>query len=123
MHYHLLILGSNHRIAAYRADKKYVRYFAGPAFYSADEQAIMSIVRRDVLRRTLQALVNRPGLSNLELAKEPGLPESVMSRHLKELLEKGVIVRDDTAGGRYAYSISSEYRVKVASAIERIGDE
>ena len=40
--YHIFILGLNHRIVAYQADGKHVRYFINSGTYSKEEQMIMS---------------------------------------------------------------------------------
>lgn len=118
--YHLLILGVNHRIVANRPDGKSIRYFTNTGSYDDDEQSIVSLMRRDPMRKILELLVEKPRISNRELSRALDMQESAASRCMKELLEKGVIVRDDTSDGRYSYSIKNEYKERVAFAMERI---
>jgi predicted transcriptional regulator len=120
--YHLFILGINHRIAVQKTGQKFVRYFPNSGTYSKDEQMIMSLLRREALRRVIETLMARPGLSNCELSHQLGLPESAMSKYMKELSSKGIIIKERASGGRLAYAIKDEYREKVAIAIKRIGD-
>jgi predicted transcriptional regulator len=122
--YHLLILGINHRIVTSKTDDKSIRYFTNAGSYNSDEQFIISLMRRDVMRKVLGLLARSPGLTNIELSRELNIQESAVSRYMKELQEKGVVVRSnaqDIHDGRFSYSIKNEYKEKVAIAIERIG--
>ena len=118
--YHLFILGINHRIAVQKTGQKFVRYFPNSGTYSKDEQMIMSLLRREALRRVLGILMEHPGLSNGELSDQLGLPESAMSKYMKELCSKGIILKEQASGGRLAYAIKDEYKEKVAVAMKRI---
>lgn len=119
--YHLFILGVNHRIASQKADKKYVRYFPNSNTYSKDEQMIMSLMRRDAIRRVLKALMIKPGLSNVQLSKELGLPESAMSKYMKELYARGIVIKRRTAGG-VSYTVTEEAKSSIARALEHAGE-
>jgi predicted transcriptional regulator len=44
--YHLMILGLNHRIAIFRADEKFVRYFVNSGTYGQGDQLVISLMRR-----------------------------------------------------------------------------
>jgi len=116
--YHLFILSVNHRIASHKADKKFVRYFPNAGSYSKDEQQLMSLLRRDTIRRVMEALLRKPGLSNVQLSEELDVPESAMSKHMKELYTKGIVDKRRQAGGVY-YCIRDDVRGLVVKALER----
>jgi predicted transcriptional regulator len=107
--YHLLILGVNHRILGNKPDGKSIRYFTNAGSYSSDEQFLVSLMRRDPMRRVLGLLIVRPGLSNRELSRALDMQESAASRCMRELLDKGVVVRGDSPEGRLSYSVKKEY--------------
>jgi predicted transcriptional regulator len=123
--YHLLILGINHRIVSSKADDKSIRYFTNAGSYNNEEQFIISLMRRDSMRKLLGLLVRNPGLTNIELSRELNIQESAVSRYMKELQEKGVVERGNAKelqDGRFSYSIKNEYKEKVELAIKRIGN-
>ena len=116
--YHILILGLNHRIVSYQADGKHVRYFINSGTYSQEEQMIMSVVRRDGMRKILMTLLIKPGISNVELSSELGIQESAVSRYMKELAEKGLVVKEMAPMGTSAYFLSNDRMAHVAKAME-----
>src|SRR5271157_478264 len=120
--YHLMILGINHRIVSYRADEKYVRYFTNAGSYSREQQFMVSIMKREGIKKVLNALMEKPGMSNVELSREMGLQESAASRYMKELFEKGIVAKEQTGDGRLSYAINKEYREPIAFAVERLND-
>ncbi len=109
----------NHRITSQKADKKYVRYFPNSNTYSKEEQQIMSLLRRDAIRNVLKALVDRPGLSNVQLSKELNVPESAMSKHMKELCTRGLVDKQWMAGG-VSYTIKDEAKNSIMKALKNI---
>jgi predicted transcriptional regulator len=115
--YHLFILRMNHRIAENKADGKSVRYFTNSGSYGKDEQSLVSLLRREPVRKLIGLLLENPGLSNGELAKGLGMGESAVCRYTKELLDKGVIARSPEG-----FSVSDGARERIAAAVERIGD-
>ena len=119
--YHVFILGINHRVISYMADDKHVRYFTNAGSYSKEEQFVISLMRRDGMKKILELLNEKPGLTNLELSSALGLQESAISRYMKELSEKGIVVRDVISQGRLAYTIKNDYRkaVSMASGLSR----
>jgi predicted transcriptional regulator len=116
--YHIFILSLNHRIVTYQADGKHVRYFINSGTYSKEEQMIMSVMRRDGMRKILAVLLTNPGLSNVQLSGELGIQESAVSRYMKELAEKGLVVKELAPMGTSAYFLSNDRRVHVAKAME-----
>lgn len=118
--YHLFILSINHRITSHKADKKFVRFFPNSNSYNKDERQLMSLMRRDSIRKVMEALLRKPGLSNIELSKELHLPESAMSKHMKELYTRGIVDKSRMDGG-VSYRIKDEVRVSIVRALERIG--
>ena len=115
--YHMLILGLNHRIVAGHADGKFVRYFTNSNSYSKGEQLILSLMRRDTVGKVLGLMLERPGISNVEIAKELGLQESVVSRCIKELSDKGVV---SSGPGEAERSVIEAHRAHVVTAMQRI---
>lgn len=118
--YHLLILGINHRIVSYKADEKFVRYFANAGSYSPEQQLMVSLMRREGMSRLLRLLAEEPGLSNVELSDKLGLQESAASRYMRELLERGIVEREQVVDGTLSYHIKNEYKQQVVFAIDCI---
>lgn len=106
--YHLLILGLNHRVATFKDDNKYIRYFPNSKRYSKEEQLLISMMRRDTIKRVIQLMYIKPGLTNAEISSVTGLIDSGVSRYLKELCDKGIVLRSEVTPGRYAYSLKEE---------------
>ena len=117
--YHLFILGMNHRIVPYDGESKFVRYFTNSNSYSREDQAVVSLMRRESYGKVLGFMLTRSATSNVEIAMELGVQESVVSRCIKELTEKGIVVRD-ISGTRSTYAIDDSYRDRIASAMERL---
>lgn len=120
--YHIFILGMNHKIVQSRMDGKYIRYFTNSNSYSQEDQLIISLVRRERLGKMLQLLTQKPGISNIEIARTLDLTESETSRYVNELAEKGVVLKE-FSGRECAYSINDVHRENVASAIRRLNGQ
>ena len=116
--YHLFILSRNHKVISH-PDNKFVRYFKNSGTYDAGERSIYSLVRRKPLVRILSLLAQKPGLSNLELARELQLSTAATHEQVTELMDRGVLVKTPKSDGEYAYSIKAEYREMIARVIER----
>lgn len=116
--YHLLILGINHKIVEHK-DDKYLRYFTNSNTYSLTERTIVSLMKREPMWRVLSALADKPGLSNAEISREMNISTGAASRHMNELLQKGVVTKTPQGGG-YAYSIKDDYRQYVVKMMERL---
>src|SRR5271157_56634 len=118
--YHLLILGVNHRVVSFRSDGKHVRYFTNSGSYKAEEQSLISLMRRDAIRKALLVLLKNPGLSNRELSLELNMLDSATNRYMKELIERGIVENDGNAEGRTSYVITNEYRDRITVLMERL---
>lgn len=118
--YHLFILGLNHKVVASQTDGKYVRYFTNSNSYSKEEQLILSLMRRDAMGKVLGIMLKKPGISNVEIARELDIKESVVCRCVKELSEKGVIAKEPTGRG---CSVEESQREHVVAAMRRIYGE
>ena len=117
--YHLLILAINHRIVEHK-DDKYLRYFTNSNSYSAEERAVVSLMKREPMWRVLNALAEKPGLSNVEISRELDISTGAASRHMNELLTKGVVVKAPQGDRGFAYSIKDEYRQYVTKMMDRL---
>jgi predicted transcriptional regulator len=117
--YHAFILGMNHRIVPYKDDGKYVRYFTNSNSYSSEDQLIVSLMRREAVGKVLMYMMTKPATPNADMARDLGLQESIVSRCVKELAEKGVITKEPL-GTRSAYVIVDTRRDGIASAMRRI---
>jgi predicted transcriptional regulator len=120
--YHLFILSLNHRITSYKQGGKFVRYFTNSGSYTQDEQFVLSLVRRDPVRKILDLLLDKAELSPLEISEALEMHGSTTSRYLKELADRGVVAKHRLAG-RTSYSLCREFREPVAMAIERINSD
>jgi predicted transcriptional regulator len=117
--YHLLILTINHKIVEHK-DDKYLRYFTNSNSYSIEERAVVSLMKREPMWRVLNTLAEKPGLSNVEISRELNISTGAASRHMNELLTKGVVMKVPQADRGYAYSIKEEYRQYVTKMMDRL---
>jgi predicted transcriptional regulator len=115
--YHLMILGINHRIVTGKAFGKYARYFTNSGSHSLDEQLLFSALRRQGIKNILGLLVERPGLSNREIAGELRMRESAASRYMKELTSIGLVERRNRVEGRHEYYINGQYEEALATTM------
>jgi predicted transcriptional regulator len=118
--YHVLILGINHRITSQKADNKYVRFFLNSNTYSKEEQVLLSFIRREPTRKVLGLLLEKPSLTNVDLSRELDIAESTISKYIKELSSRDIIMKEPLPGGRFAYSIKKEYTERIAMALESL---
>jgi predicted transcriptional regulator len=118
--YHVLILGINHRITSQKADNKYVRFFLNSNTFSKEEQVLLSFIKREPTRKVLGMLLEKPGRTNVDLSRELNIAESTISKYIKELSSKEIIMKEPMPGGRFAYSIRKEYVERVAMALESL---
>lgn len=118
--YHMMILTMNHRVAVQRVDNKYVRYFPNSNTYSRDEQVIMSLLRRDPIRRSLELLLERPGLTNIELSRALNMPESATYKYMKELMDNGVVLKE-SLNGKQVYNIKRDYKDRIMQGLKVLG--
>jgi predicted transcriptional regulator len=119
--YHLFILSLNHKVVSAKYDEKFVRYFPNSGAYSKNEQLALSLVRRDGVRKLLSLLLEKPGLSNLEISKQLDIRDNAVSRYIKELLEIEVVSKKSTDSGMSLYYINEAYKNIIASMLERTG--
>jgi hypothetical protein len=115
--YHLFILTLNHKIATHKENDKYLRYFRNAGAYTETERSLVSLLRREPLRRTLEVIASKPGLSGSGLARELNLSATAANRHVATLAEKGIIELVAVADHGHGYIICSELRERVEKAI------
>ena len=115
--YHLLILGLNHKIASYQADGKHTRYFVNSGAYTGEEQQIISIVRREGMRKVLECLLQYPGQTNKDISASLDMRESAVSRYTGELVSAGLIEKTTAPGSGVSYSIKDGARDAISSAL------
>ena len=108
--YHLLILSVNRKIRADRNAAGSVRYYANGRQYSVEEKLVISLMKRSQVGRLLKTLIEQPGLPNTEISRALGLPESAVSRYLRELADHGVVVKQRTESGKLSYIVDDKYR-------------
>lgn len=77
-------------------------------------------MRREPLKRILKTLAERPGLSNLELARELNVSAAAVHDHINELYAKGIVTKDTQGDRGFAYAIKEEYRPHVMQMMQRL---
>ncbi len=118
LRYHLFILAMNHKILAH-GDDKYQRYFTNSNTYSDTDRALLSLMRRDPVKKTLQVLIEKPGITGQELQKELNLSMTATHKHVSLLVERGIVDRVGQQERSYAYSIKNEYLQHVTKFAEQ----
>ncbi len=117
--YHLLVLSLNHKIVAHQDGSKYVRYFKNSGSFTQEERSLLSLMRREPVRRTLKVLAQKPGISGAELSKELGISDTAAYKNVNMLVEKGIVSRETRGDRGYIYSVIDEYRPFIAGGTER----
>jgi predicted transcriptional regulator/outer membrane protein assembly factor BamB len=118
--YHLFILTANHRIITHKKDSKFLRYFTNAGTYSEKERSLLSVMRREPLKRILKTLAERPGLSNLELARELNVSTAAVHDNVNELYTRGIVTKDAQGDRGYAYAIKEEYCHYITKNMEKL---
>jgi predicted transcriptional regulator len=108
--YHLFVLSLNHKIVNHKEDGKCLRYFTNSGTYTPEERAVLSLLRRESLRRMLGVLTECPGMTSLELSRRMGVSTTVAHRHINELMGRGVIVKVCGTEKGNVYSINERHR-------------
>jgi predicted transcriptional regulator len=118
--YHLFILAANHKIASYKDDGKFLRYFRNSGAYSPQERSWLSLMRREPIRKVIAALERNPGLSLQELARELDMSPTAVHNHISELSARGIVDRAQGEEKGFAYTIKEEYRPYIVKTMERL---
>jgi predicted transcriptional regulator len=116
--YHVFILGMNHKITSF-SDGKFIRHFPNSNCYTRDEQLIISLLRREPMKDIIRTLRAWPGLTNAEIARATCQNYSSISKFLKELCGKGILIREDTDGSS-SYRISEKYASLLAGLASKV---
>lgn len=110
----------NHRIVTCLADGKHVRYFTNSNTYSKQEQLLISLMKRNGMKKILGALSEKPSLTNIELSRTLDIQESSASRYMRELIERGIAIKKPGADGASAYALNEELREAIAILVRRV---
>jgi len=106
--YHLMILSVNHLVAAYNDGAKRVRYFKNTSSFNEEQMNVISLLRREPTSKLLGALLaGGTGLTNADIAQASGLGYSDINRYLKELVARGIVVKEPAGSEKYLYSIAN----------------
>jgi len=118
--YHLFILTLNHKIVTHKDDGKFLRYFTNAGTYSAEERSLLSLMRREPMRKMLEQLLEKPGMSNMELSRRLDISTTSTYHHLNELMTRGIVEKASSEDRSYAYTIKDEYRQHVMEMRDRL---
>jgi len=117
VYYHLLILTLKHQATTYTDSIKNARYFPNSATYPDDKKMIISMLRRDDVRKVLESVLDSPGIHITDLADALGMQENSVSCLMRNMSTKGVVTRITKNGERPAYRISDRLEPVVRSCI------
>ncbi len=92
LRFHLEVLERNGELSSQK-DRYYRRYYPGKTL-TGDERRILSALRQSNPRRIILVLMDRGRVSHKELMVGTGFKPSTLSFYLKDLLAKGVVVRE-----------------------------
>ncbi len=109
LRYHLFILTVNHKLVTHQDGDKFVRYFKNSSAYTPEERTLLSLMRREPIMQTLEALQKKPGLSGPELARTLDVSDTVAYRYANLLVEKGIVYKEAGAERGYMYSINDQF--------------
>lgn len=117
--YHLLVLTINHRVKVDRAETGFSRYYTNGGSFTAEERQVISFLKRGQIERLLRTMLEKPGLPNVEIAREIGLPESAVSRYLRELAGSGLVVKGRAESGKSSYFVAEKYRQIILGRLQK----
>jgi hypothetical protein len=106
LRYHLMILGLNHRVVSYQDGARLVRYFVNNGTYSPEQMEVISLLKRNPTSKLLSALAGNTGMTGAMISTVSGLPYCEVNKYLKELVAKGVVVKESLSAERYQYRIA-----------------
>ncbi|CAJ35190.1 winged helix-turn-helix transcriptional regulator [Methanocella arvoryzae] len=115
--YHLFILSLHHCISSFNDGTKYVRYFKNSDTYSYAEMMIISMLRRSHVKEILNMVMAQPGIQSVEIAASLGVQEGVVSRCMRMLAVRGIVVKTSAKGEKAAYKIADAYKQLILSNI------
>ncbi len=118
--YHLFILTVNHKVVTHREDDRYLRYFRNAGAYSPEERTLLSLMRREPLRRMLDVIAVKPGLSGSALARELGISPTAANRHIALLARKGVVKQISSPGKGSGYAICEAYDESIKRMLKHV---
>ena len=81
---------------------------------------MLSLLRRDPIRKALNVLISKPGISSQELADEMNISMAATHRHVGLLMEKGIVTRKPNGERGFAYTVKDEYYGPITEMIGRI---
>ncbi len=119
--YHVFVLSMNHKIVSFN-DGKFIRYFPNSNAYTQEEQQVIALLRREPTRDIILAVRACPGLTNAEIARATCQNYSSISKFLKEICGKGVLVREE-AGGTGYYRMSGKYAILLAELTAKVEND
>lgn len=119
--YHLMILSLNHALVPYQEGAGQIRYFTNNGSHTGEEMKIISLLKREPTRKLLSALAGHAGMTNTNISAASGLPCSDVTRYLKELTSKGVVIKEPQGRDKYQYRIAPGLADCVAENIPRQG--
>jgi predicted transcriptional regulator len=115
--YHLMILSLNHLVTAYNDGAKRVRYFKNTSSYSVEQMNVISLLRREPTSKLIGVLIGGMGMTNAGIAHVSGLSYSDINRYLKELVSRGIVVKEYVDGKKYLYCIAPGLEGLIAGSI------
>ncbi len=116
--YHLLILSLNQNLTSFDDGSKYVRYFKNSNTFTDDQKMVISMLRRSHVKEILKAIIASPGIQNIDLATELGLHEGTVSRCMRMLTTRGIVVKASANGDKAVYKIVEKYKPLVMSCLK-----
>ncbi len=77
-------------------------------------------MRREPIRKVIEALEHNPGQSMQELARELDMSPTAVHNHISELSARGIVDRAQGDDRGYAYTIKDEYRPFIVKTMEKL---
>ncbi len=100
LQYHLDYLQRSHLVRAFK-EGRFTRYYSVRGKQLGEQTTLMSLLRRQSLRRIAIFLLTKKRATNLQIAQELGIAPSTVSWHLGKLMEKEIV--EKKRRGRKSY--------------------
>lgn len=116
--YHLLILSLNQNLTSFDDGSKYVRYFKNSNTFTDNQKMVISMLRRSHVKEILKTVLANPGIQNIDMAAELGIHEGTVSRCMRMLTARGIVVKASANGEKAVYKIVEKYKPLVISCLK-----
>ncbi|WP_456474149.1 winged helix-turn-helix transcriptional regulator [Candidatus Pyrohabitans sp.] len=101
LRYHLKVLEYSGKLTIEKIGR-YTRIYQNSMIFDNNQKFIAAAMRKESESKILKVILENPGINNREISKITGLDKSTVSRHIKTLIDAGLLeIKNDGKFRRY----------------------